>query len=252
MITEPFAYGTSWMHRIDPRHKIVWATVFSVVVSVSSDFAALFAAAGFAAVLVALARLNTVALAKRLAVAMGFVLLLWAVLPWTFNGEPLLHLGPLTASREGVAVSARITLKTVSILTALMALVATMTPSTLGHAMGRLRVPEKIVYLLLITYRYIFVIEQEYMRLLRAARVRGFRPRTNLHTYRTFAYLVGMLFVRAWQRADRVYQAMRCRGFKGRFYSLQMFSSHDRNGVFDLLLAGMIVVLAVLEWIKFA
>lgn len=250
MIQEPFAFGTSWIHRIDPRHKIVSATVFSIIVAVSGNFGSLAAAVIFAAVLVVQARLNAGAVVKRLALAMGFVLLLWAVLPWSYNGQPVMHVGPLTASREGLAVAARITLKTAAILTALMALVATMTTSTLGHAMGRLRVPAKIVYLLLITYRYVFVLEQEYLRLLRAAKVRGFRPRSDLHTYRTFAYLVGMLFVRAWQRAQRVYQAMRCRGFNGRFHSLQSVSADGINWGFDLMLSAMVVSLAVLEWIK--
>ena len=67
--------------------------------------------------------------------------------------------GPFNAAREGVALAAQITLKSNAIVIAFMALVATMPFATAGHALHRLGVPDKIVHLLLMTYRYIFVLE---------------------------------------------------------------------------------------------
>jgi cobalt/nickel transport system permease protein len=112
-------------------------------------------------------------------------------------------------------------------------------------------VPEKIVHLLLMTYRYVFVIEQEYLRLLRAAKIRGFQPGTNRSTYRTYSNIIGMLFVRAAARAERVHQAMLCRGFKGKFYSLQEFHVGAASWMFAILMATMIVALALMEWSSF-
>jgi cobalt/nickel transport system permease protein len=63
----------------------------------------------------------------------------------------------------------------------------------------------------------------EYQRIMKAVRVRGFRPGTNLHTYRTYGYILGMLFVRSYDRAERIRAAMLCRGFSGRFYDLSTF-----------------------------
>ncbi|MCK7503788.1 MAG: energy-coupling factor transporter transmembrane protein EcfT [Desulfobacterales bacterium] len=96
------------------------------------------------------------------------------------NGLVVLHLGgdpvhlprrgavapgaAVGAAREGVELAAQITLKSNAIVLAFMALVATMPLATAGHALHRLRVPDKIVHLLLMTYRYIFVLEQEYQR----------------------------------------------------------------------------------------
>ena len=100
---------------------------------------------------------------------------------------------------------------------------------------------------ILITYRYIFVIEQEYQRLMRAARIRNFRPGSNLHTYRTYAYLLGMLFVRSAERAKRVHLAMVCRGFSGKFYSLQENTRGYQNWVFALLMSLSLLGLAILE-----
>jgi cobalt/nickel transport system permease protein len=197
--------------------------------------------------MVAMARLQISEVFKRLLVVNGLVMFIWAVIPFTFPGEPLFRLGPFVAARQGVDLAAQITLKSNAIVLAFMALVATMPFATAGHALHRLQVPDKIVHLLLMTYRYIFVLEQEYQRLVRAARIRGFQPGTNLHTYRTYAYLVGMLFVRAVDRAERVRWAMLCRGFKRKFYSLQEFKAGPGGVAFLLLISAALLTIAGLE-----
>jgi cobalt/nickel transport system permease protein len=204
-------------------------------------------ALGISVALIALARLRAAEVFKRLLVVNGLVVFIWAVIPFTFPGEALFRLGPFNAAREGVALAAQITLKSNAIVLAFIALVATMPFATAGHALHRLRVPDKIVHLLLMTYRYIFVLEQEYLRLGRAASIRGFRPGTNLHTYRTYAYLVGMLFVKAVDRAERVRWAMLCRGFKGRFYSLQEFKTGAGCAVFFVLMSAAVAGIVALE-----
>jgi cobalt/nickel transport system permease protein len=153
-------------------------------------------------------------------------------------------------TRPGVMLSAQITLKTIALMLAFMALVATMTVDTLGHSLNRLRLPDKMIHMLLITYRYLFVLEQEYQRLVRAMKIRNFHPKTNLHSYRTYAYLVGMLFVRASERARRVHSAMICRGFSGRFFSLREFEPHRVNPVFCLGTVSSLLLLSILEWVK--
>jgi cobalt/nickel transport system permease protein len=179
-----------------------------------------------------------------------FLLLLWAVLPWSYEGDALAALGPVTITRPGVTLCAQISLKTVCLMVAFMALVATMTVDTLGHTLNRLYLPDKMVHMLLITYRYLFVIEQEYQRLVRAMKIRNFHPKTNLHSYRTYAYLVGMLFVRASERARRVHSAMICRGFNGRFISLREFPPNSHNHLFSFGFSLSLALLVTLEWLK--
>jgi cobalt/nickel transport system permease protein len=248
MISEPFVAGPSAIHHIDPRVRVVLATAFSVVTALLSGFSALAVALGFAVAVVVCARLPLNPLLRRLALVNLFILFLWATLPLTFGGPAIWHAGPLPLSREGVLLAARITLKSNAILLALIALVATISFATLGHALGRLHLPSKILQLLLLTYRYIFVIEQEYNRLSRATQIRGFRPGTNLHTYRTYAYLLGMLFIRAFERAQRVHQAMRCRGFRGRFYSMQRFTLGPQDWAVSLLTLCTLLGMVILEW----
>ncbi|MGD9210542.1 MAG: cobalt ECF transporter T component CbiQ [Desulfobacteraceae bacterium] len=248
MIQEPFADGNSPLHTVDPCYRLVGAVLYSFIVALSYRPETLICALVGSFFLLMAAKLNLLQVIKRLSVLLGFLVLLWAILRITYDGTILTRIGPFDIARQGVVLSLQITAKSVSILTAFMALIATMTIATLGHTLGRLGVPDKIVYLLLMTYRYIFVIEQEYQRLRTAVKIRGFKPGTNLHTYRTYAYLVGMLFVRASTRAQRVGQAMRCRGFNGKFYSLYRFTFTPYNHFFIILFLGLSLILVMLEW----
>jgi cobalt/nickel transport system permease protein len=250
MIREPFAMGDSLIHRLDPRIRVVIATIYSFLVAISGDLAVLSLFLAVSVFLVGLARLRVWEVAKRMAVVNGLVLFLWVVLPLTFEGEALFTMGPLAVTRPGVDLAVRITLKSNTILLALITLAASIRMATLGHALNRLHVPDRIVHLLLLTYRYIFVLEGEYRRLRRAARIRGFQPQNNMHTYKTFAYLVGMLLVRAVARADRVHQAMLCRGFAGKFHSLQEFSFSKIDWIWSAFMVGTMVGLGILEWTR--
>jgi len=249
MIDGSFAEDHAWLQRIDPRLRVLAAGGFAVVVAVAYDFRTLACALILAFLLVASSRMDLLRVARRLVAPMLFLALLWLVLPWSYEGPVWFTIGPLAVTRPGVIMCSQISLKTIALMTAFMALVATMTVDTLGHALNRLRLPDKMVHLLLITYRYLFVIEQEYQRLLRAMKIRSFQPRTNLHSYRTYAYLVGMLFVRASERARRVHCAMICRGFSGRFVSLRRFPPNPLNPVFSCGAIGVIGLLIVLEWV---
>lgn len=245
---EPFALGRSVVHRTDPRTRVAAAALFSVTAAVVDGLPALVLALAVALALTGAARLPWRPLLGRLAGAAAFVAMLWIVLPFTLEGQALARIGPLTVYDAGLALSGRITLKTAAILMGFTALVATMPAATLGHALDRLGMPSKLTFLLLMCYRYLSVLEQEYQRLSRAARIRGFRAGTNAHTYRTYAYLVGMLFVRAANRAERVHQAMRCRGFDGRFHSVQAFTPADaRDTAFGLGMALAAAAMVALE-----
>ena len=247
MIQEPFANWNSLIHRLDLRIKVVFATIYSFIVALSMRFPTLLGALFISFLLLGLARLNVVNVAKRVVVVNGFTLLFWLLLPLTFEGDPLFHLGPLTFTHQGIVLAAQITLKSNAILLTFISLIASMPISTLGHSLDRLLIPEKIVHLFLITYRYVFVIEQEHQRLVRAAKIRGFRPGTNIHTYKTYAYFIGMLFVRAAKRAERVRQAMLCRGFKGKIYCLSKFSLSRLDLVWSTFMSTVIIGLVVIE-----
>ena len=103
--------------------------------------------------------------------------------------------------------------------------------------------------LLLTTYRYLHVISQEYRRLRRSAAMRCFRPATNLHTYRTYSYLIGMTIVRSHERSQRIYNAMRMRGFTGQLPSPLALQQplQTRDFLVMLALVGATFILFTLD-----
>jgi cobalt/nickel transport system permease protein len=250
VIWEDFASVDSLIHHLDPRVKIVLVFLFSVVVAVSTRFVVLVSALALGVCVTWLARVPIKGLLRRLAPVNMLIIFLWFFLPFTVEGEPLFSVGPLVGTHEGVLYAARISIKSNVIIIMLIALVASTSILTLGHAMHELRVPKKIVHLFFFTYRYIHVIHREYLRLVNAMKVRGFRPGTNMHTYKTFAYLVGMILVRSSDRAQRVHNAMLCRGFRGNLYSLSEFSLKARDVISLILMLTLILVLGVLEWTR--
>lgn len=190
------------------------------------------------------------AVSKRILLVNGFTLFLWITLPLTYGGAHFHHLGPFTVSQEGIHLAARITLKTNTIILTIIALLTTSTIAQLGSALDRMHFPKKLCFLLLYSYRYIFVIHQEYLRLLRAAKMRSFTPKTNLHTYKTYAYLFGMTLVKSYNRAQRVHQAMLLRGFNGRLVSLYRYDIGRSDVVFlcILTLANLSIIFMTLVY----
>lgn len=250
MLTEDFATGDSPLHCLDPRVKIVFAALFSVIVAVADRHACLALAGSATLFLCFLARLSLKKVFLRLLAVNTFILFLWVLLPFTYGGEALFYIGPLPVSREGVFHALLITVKSNTIVLFLIALLATTPIMTLGHALGHLKFPDKLIHLFFFTFRYIQVIHLEYQRLRNAMRVRGFEPRTNIHTYRSFAYLIGMLLISSLDRADRIRKAMLCRGFHGKFYILSHFELQRSDIVMLALLMMLISAMAVLQWLS--
>ena len=232
---EVFATGKSFLHRADPRLKMVSCLTWAVVVAVLDYLPALIMAAGMALVMAALARLQPGALIKRLMAVNAFFAFMWVFVLFS-KGRPLFEIGPLTASYEGLYLSLSITLKGNAIILAALALMATSPVFALFHGMQHLRMPTKLVQLFFFVYRYVHEISAEYRRLRQAMTARGFRAGTNRRTYRALANLIGALILRSTERADRVYASMLSRGFHGQFYALH----HPHYHASDFVLAGLI------------
>ncbi|GAA0588472.1 cobalt ECF transporter T component CbiQ [Caenispirillum bisanense] len=220
------------LRRIDPRMRLVAAAVFAFSTVALHEFRSLGVALAAAALLAAWARLPAAETARRVLAVDGFIVLTLIMLPFTTPGETLVTLWGFDASRQGLEHALRIALKANAVILALLALVGTLPETTLGHALARLRVPEKLVQLFLMTVRYIEVLHQEYGRLRTAMKARGFRPRTDRHTLTSLGYLIGMLLVRSLERSERVMAAMKCRGYTGRFPLLDDLRSRPADWLF--------------------
>lgn len=182
-------------------------------------------------------------LLRRLGAVNVFIFFLAITVPLTMPGATLWTLGPLHISQEGLMLVLMVGLKANAIMLVFIAFVATMPVPTLGHALDRLGLSSKLIFLLIFTYRYIHTLAEEWQRLHTAARLRCFVPRTGLHTYRTVGHMLGMVLVNSSDRAGRIYQAMLLRGFNGQFSSVRHFAWSARDSIFSVFWLGVVMML---------
>lgn len=237
----------SLVQHLDPRMRILAALAFALVVVPGRNMVMLSAALGLAVALLALARLPWGITLKRMLAMDLFIVAMLMMLPFTLPGETLFTIGPLAASREGLWRALEIALKANAVMLVLLTLAGTLEAVTLGHALGHLRVPEKLVQLLLFTVRYIELLEREYRRLRQAMQARAFVPCSQWHTWRSIGYLFGVLLVRSLERSERIVAAMRCRGFDGRYHRLDELRLSGLDMVFAAGATGCLVGLLWLE-----
>ena len=201
------------VHRLDPRAKVLTTACFIVAV-VSFDKYAVAAMTPFflyPAVLMAAGRVPAGFVLTRLLLVSPFAVLIGVFNPW-LDREVLAQVGPV-ALTGGWLSFASILLRFVLTLSAALLLVATTGFNQVCQALERFRVPTVFVVQLLLLYRYLFVLAREAWRMLRAFRLRALRDRAV--PLRVYGSLVGLLLLRTLDRAQRVYTAMRCRGFDG-------------------------------------
>jgi cobalt/nickel transport system permease protein len=236
-ILQPIQRGSSYLTAVDPRARIIFAAILTVIVAISASMSTLLLALVAGLLLVAAPRIAPGDLFRRLLPIEVLLVVMATVLCLS------------SRSHESLRLSTMIAMKANAALLFLIALIGTMDAVTLGHALAHLHVPQRLAQLLLFMVRYFDVLGREYTRLRAAMRVRCFRPAMNMHSYRTIGYLVGMLLVRSFDRSERVLAAMKCRGFRGQYYMLDHFAFLARRDIpFCAAMLILSVVLVGLEW----
>ena len=118
-------------------------------------------------------------------------------------------------------------------ISAALLLIATTSFPGICHALRSLGVPAVFVSQLLFLYRYLFVLMEEAMRLVRARDMRSFGNRGS--GMKVVARLIGTLFFRTVERAERIYSAMLTRGFNGDMPSLIQHRFRSNDGLYIFL-----------------
>jgi cobalt/nickel transport system permease protein len=212
------ASGSGVVHRMEAHLKLVAVLAFALVV-VSTPVRAAWAPVAYGGYLVLVLAVATVAgvgparLARGLLVEIPFVAFA-LLLPVVSRGPRVDVLG-LSLSADGLAVGGGILAKaTLSVLAATV-LAATTEPRALLRGLERLRLPQLLVQILTFMIRYADVVAAELRRMRIARESRGFRGR-NLGALRVLGPTAGALFVRSFERGERVHLAMLSRGYSGR------------------------------------
>jgi cobalt/nickel transport system permease protein len=201
------------LHRWDPRYKLVGLMGLILSFSMVRDLRLLPAMLAVAAILYALCRLPFSFLVSRLRYP-GFFLLFVVVLSLLTGSTVVLEIGPLALRQEGSLAALLIAARFVSILTVGLVLFGTAPFVTTVRAMRALGMPALLTDMTLLVYRYFYETGADLRRMQRAMRLRGFDAHhLARHTLNRLASLIGSLFVRSYERSERVYRAMALRGY---------------------------------------
>lgn len=244
-----FAGRRAFCGAIDPRARIIATLAFAATVAFLDHLIPIGLALAIALAAALVSGLALAPALRRLLALEGFMLVLLALLPFSVPGRAVMTLGPLAMSVEGLTLALAIALKANAIVIAILSQLGTLEPVHLGHGLAHLGVPRKLVALLLLTVRYIAVFQDEYGRLRRAMRARGFQATSSRHSWRSLGWLVGMLLVRSNDRGNRVLQAMKCRGFSGRFPMLDNLHFAAQDGIYLAIAAALTSLVLIVEWI---
>lgn len=209
------AYTDSVIHRLDPRGKIL-GTLFFIFIVVSFPKYAVGPLLIFAFYPLSLAILGNVSirlLLTRIVLISPFILFVGIFNP-LFDKEPMLSVGGVNLSGGWVSFGSIVLRFGLTVGVALV-LVATTPFPALCQGLIKMRVPRALVVQLLFLYRYLFVLVDEAGRLTRARELREGEKRRRGGSLRVAAVMLGVLFTRTLDRAERIYRAMLVRGFEG-------------------------------------
>ena len=205
---------------LDPRTKLI-AVFAALLICVSTPATGYAAFSAYFIVLGATFVLSGVSahvLARRLLTVLPMVLLCAAFIPFLHHdavgGGYSLGLGGLHVSRSGLLVLWNITAKA-ALGVGLITLLTETTPFPfLLRGLEQLRCPRIALLLLSFCHRFLFILRDEAFRMKRAGDARGFQGRWLWHAP-VIGRMIGALFLRGYERGERVYLAMAARGFNG-------------------------------------
>ena len=244
--------GASLIHRLDPRVKVLLTVlfIFSNVMLPDGAWLAFLLAWGLVLLANGLADLSWDYALKRSFIALPFALAAITSI-FTIPGQPVFTL-PLGSWQPAATDAGLIRFGSIVVrswLSVQMAILLTATTQfpDLMHALRHLRVPALLVAVVSFMYRYLFVLADEVMRLLRARDARSARlpdvwgGGTVMWRARVAGNMVGQLFLRSYERSDRVYNAMLARGYQGYIQTLNPHVMEFR----DWIVGGIALLLVI-------
>jgi cobalt/nickel transport system permease protein len=240
--------GASPVHRLPAHVKIVAVVGFVMaVVSTPGQVAVAFVAyAGLLSAVTAIAGVSVGFVARGLVVETPFVVFA-ALLPFFAGGEQV-DVGGLALSREGLADAGTLLAKATLGIWTSMLLAGTTRPQELVAALQRLRLPRLLVETLSFMVRYLDVVADDLRRMRIARESRGFHARGPRH-WGVLAASAGALFIRSYERGERVYLAMLSRGYAGRLVLSNDRTATGREWLTGATLPVLGALVCVAAWV---
>ncbi|MCW7078179.1 MAG: cobalt ECF transporter T component CbiQ [Canidatus Methanoxibalbensis ujae] len=235
----------SYIHRFDPRAKIISfiSLIFSVVFL--SDIRTTALCLAVSLVLLIISKIPLRFTLRKLMFPSVFIIFIFIALSLTVPGEALFRFYIITVTYEGLYEGVLIVLRAFSALILAFLLVSTTRFDDIIKALNSLRFPKPLTQILMLSYRYAFVFSDEIERMLTAMQARGFRMEAKMHSLKAIGKALGMLFVRCSERSERVYEAMLSRGYSSEIKTLSNFNMR----AVDYVLCMLFLLFAVfLHW----
>lgn len=241
------ALGRSLLHRWEIRCKLIGLLALAFLMVALSSLTASFAAFFIALLIVLASRVPLERPLSRLLAMSGFLGMFLLVMPFSappHSGDVLIRFSGLhdwTWNLRGLHKAATICLKAGSVALLMEPLLATAPLPVTLQGLRRLGLPAALGQMLLLAHRYSHVFRHEAWRMATGMRLRGFIPGSNRRALSAYGNYLGMLFVRSFERTERVFDAMQARGYRGRF------PEPDPQPVLarDLWLTGLMLLLGV-------
>lgn len=215
----------SFVHRLDPRTKLIitLAFILAVVLTPPLRWQAFALYFGVIFGLLLLSKVPPLYVLKRSLVIVPFVLMIVIFNLFIKPGEVVASFTiwhwHLSITSEGLLFSWNVLIKAwLSVLSLILLSSTTKFPDLL-KGLERLGMPGLMVMILSFMYRYIFVLVDEVIRMKQARDSRNFGGK-RMWQIKTIGNMVGTLFLRSYERGERVYGAMVARGFDGKTLTL--------------------------------
>ncbi|BAZ44346.1 cobalt ABC transporter, inner membrane subunit CbiQ [Chondrocystis sp. NIES-4102] len=186
-------------------------------------------------------RVNKKVLLTRIAVEFAFIGTVLLGTLFRDGGEVVWSWGFIQITTEGLTVLGSVTIKALLSLLTLNILTLTTSVPALLNALTALRVPPLLVATLASMYRYIGVLIKEFQAMRKAATARNLSKNGTWQRL-VIGNMIGTLFIRTYERGERVHQAMLARGYQG-VPVIEKVPTGGRRDVILLTLTGILALL---------
>jgi len=236
-----------FMNKWDARCRIISFTLIVFTISSLRTVNGVIAAFVLALLVILISGVPIRIILGKIRFPLLFLVPLFLFLPLTSGGEVCLQYSFITLYSNGLLLSCIIFFKTLSIISIFFVLMMISSFNETVAAMRSLKVPAKLINMLIFTYRYIFVYLEDLRKMRSALVLRGFRNRNNFHSLKSNANIIGSLVVRSYEQADRINNAMVLRGWSGEIKSLYSFDLKRTDVIKSVIMLLPVVLLAVVE-----
>lgn len=220
---DKYSDRSSPIHRLDPRTKIATAIVFVIMVVVTppGEWQAFAIYLLFLSLLTLITKVPPLYILKRSLVVIPFVVLIGIFIPFLKTGgaSGSYNVWMWDIPKSNLILFGSIIAKSWLSVITLVLLTATTQFSDVLKGLERMRMPKVMVMILSFMYRYIFVLTDEVLRMKQARDSRSFGDKRS-RQIKTIGNMIGTLFLRSYERGERVYAAMVSRGFDGEIRTL--------------------------------